>query len=499
MPKQRRRGPGTPGAWAASGTTNRFSSRSRPALPAEIPGGFSSSLLPPSFPRGRSATFFFAPRCPAPGGRTGPKAPPMKRIAVIGSGIAGLAAARGLARARPGHALRSGRPFRRPRPHGRRLARRPDPRRRHRLHRLQRSAPSPQLAALLAELGVATAPAEMSFSAQVPTAGIEWSSAGLAGVFAQPATCCARRSGTCSARCRASIATRRRWPAAAADVGARRFGRRLPRRAPLLEGLSRLVPPAAARLHLVVPDRADAAHAGRGDGALLPRPRPAAARCAGRAWRSVRGGADVYVAAHARLARRRPPGDAGAARPAAADRRRRRLDRPPAPSASTPSSSPATASMRSPSSPTRAPTSARCSAPSTTSATAPSCTPTLACCRCARRPGRPGTTRPGATPATTTAAVCVHCLVNRLQPLPFEVPVIVSLNPIQEPAAASVQGEFHYAHPSSTGARSPPRSACRRCRAAPTPGSAAPGPASAPTRTAWRRPSPSAPRLAPRL
>jgi predicted NAD/FAD-binding protein len=50
-------------------------------------------------------------------------------------------------------------------------------------------------------------------------------------------------------------------------------------------------------------------------------------------------------------------------------------------------------------------------------------------------------------PAGESAAVCVHVLVNRLQRLPFEVPVIVSLNPIQEPAAASVQGEFHYAHP----------------------------------------------------
>ena len=42
---------------------------------------------------------------------------------------------------------------------------------------------------------------------------------------------------------------------------------------------------------------------------------------------------------------------------------------------------------------------------------------------------------------------CVHCLVNRLQPLPFDVPVIVSLNPVREPAAALVQGEFHVAHP----------------------------------------------------
>ncbi|MEO8835298.1 MAG: FAD-dependent oxidoreductase, partial [Caldimonas sp.] len=44
-------------------------------------------------------------------------------------------------------------------------------------------------------------------------------------------------------------------------------------------------------------------------------------------------------------------------------------------------------------------------------------------------------------------AVCLHYLINRLQPLPFKVPVIVSLNPIQEPDGACVQGEFHYAHP----------------------------------------------------
>ena len=43
--------------------------------------------------------------------------------------------------------------------------------------------------------------------------------------------------------------------------------------------------------------------------------------------------------------------------------------------------------------------------------------------------------------------VCVHYLINRLQPLPFRTPVIVSLNPIDEPAAHSVIGEFDYAHP----------------------------------------------------
>ena len=49
--------------------------------------------------------------------------------------------------------------------------------------------------------------------------------------------------------------------------------------------------------------------------------------------------------------------------------------------------------------------------------------------------------------ADGTSAVCLHYLLNRLQPLPFEAPVIVSLNPVREPAADTVQGEFHYAHP----------------------------------------------------
>src|SRR4051812_39909886 len=40
--------PEDPGA-SGGDTSNRFSSRSRPALPAEIPGGFSSSSPPPSF------------------------------------------------------------------------------------------------------------------------------------------------------------------------------------------------------------------------------------------------------------------------------------------------------------------------------------------------------------------------------------------------------------------------------------------------------------------
>ncbi len=43
--------------------------------------------------------------------------------------------------------------------------------------------------------------------------------------------------------------------------------------------------------------------------------------------------------------------------------------------------------------------------------------------------------------------VCVHYLINMLQPLPFKTPVIVSLNPIAEPDPSSVIASYDYAHP----------------------------------------------------
>lgn len=43
--------------------------------------------------------------------------------------------------------------------------------------------------------------------------------------------------------------------------------------------------------------------------------------------------------------------------------------------------------------------------------------------------------------------VCLHYLLNQLQPLPWSQPVIVSLNPIREPDARHVLREFDYAHP----------------------------------------------------
>jgi predicted NAD/FAD-binding protein len=43
--------------------------------------------------------------------------------------------------------------------------------------------------------------------------------------------------------------------------------------------------------------------------------------------------------------------------------------------------------------------------------------------------------------------VCVHYLINKLQPLPFKESVIVSLNPIEEPHPSKHIATFDYAHP----------------------------------------------------
>ena len=43
--------------------------------------------------------------------------------------------------------------------------------------------------------------------------------------------------------------------------------------------------------------------------------------------------------------------------------------------------------------------------------------------------------------------VCLHYLLNRLQPLPFEQPVVVSLNPVSPIAPEQILGQYDYAHP----------------------------------------------------
>lgn len=43
--------------------------------------------------------------------------------------------------------------------------------------------------------------------------------------------------------------------------------------------------------------------------------------------------------------------------------------------------------------------------------------------------------------------MCLHYLINRLQPLPFAQPVIVSLNPVRDIRPDTVLARIDYAHP----------------------------------------------------
>ena len=46
-----------------------------------------------------------------------------------------------------------------------------------------------------------------------------------------------------------------------------------------------------------------------------------------------------------------------------------------------------------------------------------------------------------------SAQVCLHYLINMLQPLPFETPVVVSLNPLHDIDSRSIHGSYDYTHP----------------------------------------------------
>jgi uncharacterized protein len=52
-----------------------------------------------------------------------------------------------------------------------------------------------------------------------------------------------------------------------------------------------------------------------------------------------------------------------------------------------------------------------------------------------------------AAPGPRANRVCLHYLLNRLQLLPWEQPVLVSLNPLNPIAPSQVLGEYDYAHP----------------------------------------------------
>jgi phytoene dehydrogenase-like protein len=131
----------------------------------------------------------------------------------------------------------------------------------------------PNLIACSSELGVATAPSDMSFSVQVPNSGpgVERLQPGhRLRAAAQPAApALPGHAGRDPAL--QPLAT------ALAERGGRsrtgRAHRRLPGPRPLRRDLPRLVLPADDRLHLVLPDRPDAALSDRHADPLLPQPR----------------------------------------------------------------------------------------------------------------------------------------------------------------------------------------------------------------------------------
>ncbi|MDP9900264.1 NAD(P)/FAD-dependent oxidoreductase [Variovorax ginsengisoli] len=53
----------------------------------------------------------------------------------------------------------------------------------------------------------------------------------------------------------------------------------------------------------------------------------------------------------------------------------------------------------------------------------------------------------GAATADGSASVCLHYLLNKLQPLPWSQPVVVSLNPVRPIPRSQVMAEYDYAHP----------------------------------------------------
>ncbi|HEY2561089.1 MAG TPA: FAD-dependent oxidoreductase [Caldimonas sp.] len=371
----------------------------------------------------------------------------MKRIAVVGSGIAGLAAARGLARSAQVTLYEAGDHFG---GHTHTV----DVTLERRTHGVDtgflvfNERNYPLLTALFAELGIQTAPAEMSFSAQIPAAGIEWSGSGAAGVFAQ----------------RSNLLRPTFWNMLAEIARFNRIATRLVREQPT---------PGRAELDDGVGDFLDAHRFSTAfrdwyflpmvgsiwscpTGQMLRFPvAPLLRFCAdhgllqirGRPqWRSVRGGASTYVD---KMLDAIP--DARLATPV------RQLGRPASGGVDVLTaqgserydavvlachSDQSLALLADPSDDEREILGAiRWQRNRAVLHSDARVLPERKDAWAAWNYERPR------DPEAAAAAVCVHYLLNRLQALPFETPVIVSLNPLYEPASALVQGEFHYAHP----------------------------------------------------
>jgi predicted NAD/FAD-binding protein len=105
-------------------------------------------------------------------------------------------------------------------------------------------------------------------------------------------------------------------------------------------------------------------------------------------------------------------------------------------------------------------------------------------------PGPPGTTSAPVASEPRAAQVCLHYLINMLQPVPWAQPVVVSLNPVRD-IPEQVIGQLRLRPPGvRPGGHPRPAGGARNCRGSSTPISAAPGRATASTKTAsnpaWR-------------
>lgn len=307
----------------------------------------------------------------------------------------------------------------------------------------------PNLVRLFAELGVETAPAEMSFSVQAPALGLEWSGSDLNGVFAQ----------------RANLASPRFLRMLGDIVRFNRIATRLARRGD------------DAALNEPIADFLDRHHLGRGfrDGYFLPMigsiwscPTDQMLRfpvatmirfCHNHGllqltdrpqWLTVRGGSRHYVRrmlariADARLntpvlsVSRRPAADGTAGVSVATALGAERFDEVVLACHTDQSLrllADATAGERS-----------VLGAIRYHSNRAVLHTDTALLPR-RRRAWAAWNYERAADPLAERAAVCLHYLINRLQPLPWNQPVVVSLNPAREPAADSVLGRFDVEHP----------------------------------------------------
>ena len=336
------------------------------------------------------------------------------RIAIVGTGISGTHVPR--MRWRPCHDVTVFEADDRPGGHTNTVridARRRDPSRRHRVHRLQRAERIRASRRLLAELGVDSSPSDMSFSVTDERSGVVWRGSSLDSVFAQ------RANALRPAFWRMLLDVARFNRRARAMLAGPGRARPAPSRsswptADWSHGLPRLVPRAARRGDLVGRSRDVHSLPGRVVRPVLRQPRApprsadqcSGARCpAALAATSTRSAATLAIAsAVATPIEKIVRHD----RPRGAARRERAAE-----TSSTTSSSRPTATRRSPA---RRPDAGRARGPRCRPLPAEHgrrCTPTCGCSRRYGAPGRAGTTTGRPTPASRT--VTYH--MNRLQSL----------------------------------------------------------------------------------